>query len=384
MSYPPDYPLTQEKIQDIVIEDIIRQDIIDERFRLAALALLLTRRDDDESSNSVWISDSHYSLKRDLENSFKPQDTSYYYTEEEEEDSEFWDNTLSPIKDNELEPTTKKRAAPHDETPCPAPRGEAQTQARKRQRLDPAAATSEQQPPTTAAKDEAKGQQQQAAAKRQRVPAPPPPAAAAASSDKRVFKEDNSHLHPTLQMMLHGVSLSVAHPAAQKFLLRMDCDAINAIDLAKAVFDMGIRFSKTATAGEFDMVFRHLGESYVNPIRYFASNSTAKHRFFWKKIEAATGKPMPPDQLANSTRNDARLPPDAQVVPPVAPPGQPKQPGPGPAQRRVGLSSARHRPSGTLLKAEFIKEVDETTKLPLNERVRKWLDDIVPSQGRVD
>ncbi|KAJ3522391.1 hypothetical protein NM208_g12878 [Fusarium decemcellulare] len=373
-AFPHGGGLTQKQFHDILVRDFIEQEIIEDkrRIEIAALAALLLRRRnaDTESSNSV-----RRSLRDDLRHIqlTKQYETSYeYYDEDEEEDidedeeeeedeeddeddiddeEDSWDDDIFPVEEvtqPKPEPIARKRSVPHDETPRPAPKDQPQAQPMKRQRVDlPGAANK----PTV-----------QSTPKPQEKKKADPPATSNGWKPVYTGKTDNAHLPPLLRRTLHGTPMTMIHPAVEKALLAIDCDAAGAEDLANAFIDMGLRFGRVATTAEYDIVLSQLVNDYRDPIRYNGINEYFKHRFFWKKIQRVTGRELPPDPHEEFRKEREKKLEEERA-----------------AARRVALAKEKARPA---LKASFVKEVDEKTKLPLNERVKKWLEDIVTSENK--
>ncbi|KAF4976990.1 hypothetical protein FZEAL_6410 [Fusarium zealandicum] len=364
---PKDPGLGQKSLDDIVLQDMIKeeikdiivQDLIDDesedsgRLEIAALAaLLLARRNEDSGSSDYY-------------------DSSYeYYDEDEEEEDGFWDGSVSQMKKSELEPEpiSRKRGVPPDETPCPAPKDEPQAQPRKRQRVDSPAE----------AENSSLVEHRPAPGKTIKIRVP----SSENWQQSYNFQHNNSHLHPVLQESLHTARISLLHPAAQRFLLRMNCDAVGATDLAEAVVDMGIRFSKVANDEEYDIVFDDIdiehsrSVTYTPAVAYTARVEALRHLFFWKRVQIVTGRPIPPDPHG-PMREERRREREKKEQERRA-----KENGkiPGPLLSQAGVPANR-KPVG-MLKASSIKEIDEKTKLPLDERVRKWLSDVVSSESK--
>ncbi|KAJ4310941.1 hypothetical protein N0V84_010712 [Fusarium piperis] len=322
----------RQQIQDAVLKEIIHDEIIiEQRHELAALATLMLARakEEDASSNSY--------------------ETSYeYYEEDEEED---------PSSVEQPQPTSMKRSLPRNETQNTLPQ--------KRQRIDPTPAARPQLQPQQEIKN----------------PETPPEAKDWMPAPLTNFPTDNSHRHPVLQAVLRKSPIEYARPVAQTFLQEMDCDKLGAPDVAKAVFDMGIRYSRMASDNEFKIAFFMILANIRDAVRYNTGTPSEKHLVFWGIIQRLTHRDIPPDPFkapAKEPERKAEVKPEPRVairrtVPAPAPAREKAEPrrAPVPAPAPV-----REKPRGNL-KASLIKEVDEKTKIPLNERVRKWLDDVV-------
>ncbi|UPK97030.1 hypothetical protein LCI18_007965 [Fusarium solani-melongenae] len=320
-----------QQLREAVIREIIHEEIlIEQRHELAALATLLLSkaREEEDSSNSY--------------------ETSYeYYEEDEEEDEE------DPSSVEQPQPTGRKRTLPRNDAQIPVPQ--------KRQRINPTPAVHPQPPPP------------------QEIKRPETPPEAKNWMPTSMGSADNSHRHPVLQAALRKAPITYARPVAQTFLEELDCDKLGALDVAKAVFDMGIRYSKMASDDEFNIVFCVTLANPRDAIRYNIGTPSEKHMIFWGRVQRITHRAIPPDPFKTPVKQPERkaeVKPEPKVsttrtVPaPVREKVEPK-----PAARRVA-APVREKPRGNL-KASLVKEVDEKTKIPLNERVRKWLDEVV-------
>lgn len=259
-----------------------------------------------------------------------------------------------------------KRPLPRDETQNPAPQ--------KRQRIDLATLAARSQP-RAGTPPEAKDWMPTALAN---------------------FPADNSHRHPVLQAALRKSPIEYARPVAQIFLQKMDFDKDGALEVAKAVFDMGIRYSRMASDNEFNIAFCVTLANPRDAVKYNISTPSEKHLLFWSRIQRITHRQIPADPLkvpAKEPERKAEVKPEPNVtarrmVPAPAPAPAPAmeraEPRPVAARRAPAPApapaSVREKPRGNL-KASLIKEVDEKTKIPLNEKVRKWLDDVVSMSG---
>ncbi|KAL6353499.1 hypothetical protein LRP88_13994 [Fusarium phalaenopsidis] len=325
-----------QQFREAVIREIIHEEIlIEQRHELAALATLLlakTREEEEDSSNSY--------------------ETSYeYYEEDEEEDEE------DPSSVEQPQPTGRKRTLPRNDAQIPVPQ--------KRQRIDPTPAVHPQPPPP------------------QEVKRPETPPEAKNWMPTSMGSADNSHRHPVLQAALRKAPITYARPVAQTFLQELDCDKLGALDVAKAVFDMGIRYSKMASDDEFNIVFYVTLANPRDAVRYNIGTPSEKHMIFWGRVQRITHRDIPPDPFKTPVKQPERkaeVKPEPKVTTMRTVPAPVKEKAePKPAARRVAAPApapAREKPRGNL-KASLIKEVDEKTKIPLNERVRKWLDEVI-------
>ncbi|RSL68177.1 hypothetical protein CEP53_002693 [Fusarium sp. AF-6] len=330
-----------QAFREAVITEIIHEEIlIEQRHELAALATLLlakAQEEEDASSNSY--------------------ETSYEYYEEDEEEEE---EDPSSVEQPQPLPTTRKRPLPRVEMQNPVPQ--------KRQRVNPtpAAAQPQQSPPPREIK---------------RAETPPE---AKDWMPTLMGAADNSHRHPVLQAALRKCPIGYARPVAQTFLEELDCDKLGALDVAKAVFDMGIRWSRMATDDEFNIVFYVTLANPSDAVRYNIGTPSEKHKIFWGRVQRITHRDMPPDPFltpAKGTEKKAEVKPQPRlkITTTTVPAPMREKVEPRPAARRVAAPApapVREKPRGNL-KASLIKEVDEKTKIPLNERVRKWLDEVI-------
>lgn len=200
---------------------------------------------------------------------------------------------------------------------------------------------------------------------------------------------DNSHRHPVLQAALRKAPITYARPVAQTFLEELDCDKLGALDVAKAVFDMGIRYSKMASDDEFNIVFYVTLANPRDAVRYNIGTPSEKHTIFWGRVQRITHRAIPPDPFKTPVKAPERkteVKPQPRVTTRTVPAPVKEKVEPKPAARRVAAPApapAREKPRGNL-KASLIKEVDEKTKIPLNERVRKWLDEVISMDSSAD
>ncbi|KAI1017386.1 hypothetical protein LB505_004854 [Fusarium chuoi] len=384
--YPEGSGIDSKTIEDIVVQDIIKNEMTRrEQLDLAtALTVMLVAEAADETTTSYEYDDDEEYERRKIINKVEVEeeedddDDDEEEEEEEEEDedededdeyADVYDSTEDglydafddvssygslrflvldmPVENAEPEPITRKRALSREETPCPPPRNPA-----KRQKMDTSAVSEPPKPQASGTKE---------------------PASPSARPEWQQYggKEIPKSLIPRIvRSALLGTPLHALHPEAQSFLMAINFDLPGSKELACAVIDMGLRFSKTATRSEYKIVFKELLESHGRISMYNSShnNFEAQHKLFWNKVKKHTGKPVPPERLVE---HQARK------------------------RRRIAESYARNRAIHAeenakklalqkKLKEQFAKKMSEgeAKKLPLDERVKKWLKEIVPVQKK--
>ncbi|KAJ4270188.1 hypothetical protein NW762_001864 [Fusarium torreyae] len=354
--YPEGSGINSQLIENIVIEDIIKHDLRDsERADLAALlTVMIAAQHEEEASTSYeyydededvegYEDEEEYDEDEDEEEEEDEQDDEEEEDEDDEDDDypdegSMWDDLLMlvhnmPTENDESKPINRKRSLPCDETPCAPLRD----QSTKRQRIDTSAASKPlhaQGPATTQL---------------------------SASPSLR-----NSQLSTRLRSLLQGLPITEIHPGAQTFLLDLSWFIPGAEDMAKAAIDMGLRFSKTAKKNEYSIVFQHMIRNPLEAVMYNAcQEDEAQHILFWEKVQKMTGKEIPPERIKE--RREARNKREAEAT--------------ARWRARQAQEDAAKKTYQTL-KERFVKQVGEATKLPLNERVTKWLTEIVPVQKK--
>ncbi|KAF5722771.1 hypothetical protein FMUND_2420 [Fusarium mundagurra] len=384
--YPEGSGIDSKTIEDIVVQDIIKNEMTRrEQLDLAtALTVMLVAEAADETTTSYEYDDDEEYERRKVvhevqveeEEEEEDDDEEEEEEEEDDEDEEEYDEYADydstedglydafddvssygslrflvldmPVENTEPEPITRKRALSRDETPCPPPRNPA-----KRQKMDTSAVSEPPKPQGPETKERA--------------------ASPSARPEWQQYggKEIPKSLIPRIvRSALLGTPLHALHPEAQSFLMAINFDLPGSKELACAVIDMGLRFSKTATRSEYNIVFKELVESHGRVSMYNSAhnNFEAQHKLFWNKVKKHTGKPVPPERLVE---HQARK------------------------QRRIAESRARSRALHAeenakklalqkKLKEQFAKKMSEgeAKKLPLDERVKKWLKEIVPVQKK--
>ncbi|KAM0432919.1 hypothetical protein ACHAPT_004624 [Fusarium lateritium] len=353
---PPPGPASmaqQQQFHETMVREIIQQEIQEEilqeqRLEIAALAtLLLSRRDEDDASD--------YSYETSYE---------YYSDPDEDEDDDPSSLEQPPV-------AGRKRSLPRTETQPPVPQ--------KRPRIDPKPAAQPQPQP-------------------QKTEQPSTPKEAKDCEIPVGVKADNSHRHAVIQAALNGSAFEYCRPVAQIFLGELDCDKLGALDVAKAVYDMGIRFSKVASDDEFNIAFYLILANPRDAVLYNIGQRTEKHKIFWGRVSRITHRATPP--LDKPDKEELELERKAKEEKSQPKPATTRRaPAPRPVAREKLEPKSNFRrlfppnllpppvkekkPRGNL-KASLIKQVDEKTKIPLNERVRKWLDDVVPMESKAE
>nr|RBQ96802.1 hypothetical protein FVER53263_06283 [Fusarium verticillioides] len=387
--YPEGSGIDSKTIEDIVVQDIIKHEMTRrEQLDLAtALTVMLVAEAADETTTSYEYDDDEEYERRKVvhevqveqqqqqqqeEEEDEEEEEEEDEEEEEEEDDEYYDEYDStedglydafddmssygslrflvldmPVENAEPELITRKRALSREETPCPSSRNPA-----KRQKMDPSAVSEPPKPQASETQE---------------------PASPSVRPEWQQYggKEIPKSLIPRIvRSALLGTPLHALHPEAQSFLMAINFDLPGSKELACAVIDMGLRFSKTATRSEYNIVFKELVESHGRVAMYNSAhnNFEAQHKLFWNKVKKHTGKPVPPERLVE---HDAR---------------KRRQLAENRARSRALLAeqNAKKLALQKKLKEEFAKKMSEgeAKKLPLDERVKKWLKEIVPVQKK--
>ncbi|KAK2696717.1 hypothetical protein QWA68_004456 [Fusarium oxysporum] len=369
--YPEGSGIDSKTIENIVVQDIIKNDLTrSEQLDLAtALTVMLVAEAAEETTTSYEYDEEGEENERINEEEEEDDEEG----EEEEEDEEYgdvYDSTEDglydafddvssygslrflvldmPVENAEPEPITRKRALSHEETPCPPSRNPA-----KRQKIDTSGVSEPPKPQASETKD--------------------PVASPSARPEWQQYggKEIPKSLIPRIvRSALLGTPLHALHPEAQSFLMAVNFDLPGSKELACAVIDMGLRFSKTATRSEYSIVFKELVESQGRIMVYNSAhnNFEQQHMLFWNKVKKHTGKPVPPERLVEHQARKRR-----QIAEMYAR-----------NRARHAEENAKKLALQKKLKEQFAKKMSEgeAKKLPLDERVKKWLKEIVPVQKK--
>ncbi|KAF9773163.1 hypothetical protein IL306_009069 [Fusarium sp. DS 682] len=376
--YPEGSGVESKTIEDVVTEHIINNDMSTEsRYELAEdLIVLYAVHAAQQEAQELSTSYEYYEegeederINEDVEEEGgddqeeEEEEDSYDEDEESEEDDDIYDEFDDvtswgslrflvidmPAENEEPQPITRKRALTREETPCPPPKNPA-----KRQKTDISVVPKM----ITAQDSETKD-----------------PVAASSSARPEWLREDGGELRKSeiprkVRSVLLGTPLSSLHIEAQSFLLGMDFDRPYARDISMAVVDMGLRFSKTATRKEYSIVLNQMSERPVQAVMYNAAhnNFMHQHMLFWNKVNKATGKPNPPEKLVE--RREARRKLHAEFY--------------ARSRARLAEENAKKLAAQKKLKEQFAKKMSEgeAKKLPLDERVHKWLREIIPVQKK--
>ncbi|GKU04262.1 hypothetical protein FLAG1_06680 [Fusarium langsethiae] len=315
--------------------------------------------------------------------------------DEESDDGSEWDSLFllvhnMPTENDEPKATAQKRSSPRDDSPCPPPR----PQPEKRQKLDPSAASKppmvqdsgEDKPkPATRKRDLSIQQDADTPAtevpfpKRQRID-PPSVVANANDEDQDQAQEpkssvpsewlaphreelQNSQLPEPLRGILGRLPVSELHLEAQAFLLGLKYFDPTDDALAKAAIDMGLRFSKTAKGSEYKIVFEHLMRHPIQAVMYNACREDeAHHILFWEKVRNVTGKEVPPERLKE--RRERRAKREAEAM----------------ARFNARKAAEEAKRESQMLKEKYVSQIGEASKLPLKEKVGRWLAEIVKAE----
>ncbi|KAM0350105.1 hypothetical protein ACHAPU_003268 [Fusarium lateritium] len=368
--YPPGSGIDSKRIEDLVMGDIIKHEIRRSEQVAAILTkvMLAAQQEDDASSSYEYYDDDENEEEYeqgDYEEDEQEFEEDYDDDEEEEEEEEEDDDDESeeesqydtnewaslfllvngmPTENEEPKSLTRKRSLPRDETPCPPPKG----QSAKRQRMDPSVASRAVRA-------------QEAETNELDMPSSVPSEWLSPQPDLR-----NSQLPAPLRTLLQGTPISELHLEAQAFLLSLDYLAPGAQDMGKAAIDMGIRFSKTARKNEYNIVLKHMASSPLQAVMYNACHDEeAQHMLFWEKVQDVTGRDIPLERIKERRERCEKRRAEYFAI-----------------SRARQVEEEAKRKTYQNLKERFVKQIGEATKLPLDEKVIKWLSEIVPIRKR--
>ncbi|KAF4995812.1 hypothetical protein FGRMN_4874 [Fusarium graminum] len=363
--YPPGSGIDSKRIEDLVMGDIIKQEIRrSEQVAAILTKVMLAAQQEDDASSSYEYYDDDENEEEYEEGDYEEDEPEFEedYDDEEEEDddddesqeeSEYDTNEWAslfllvngmPTENEEPKSLTRKRSLTRDETPCPPPEG----QPAKRQKTNPSVATRAVRT-------------QEAETNELDMPSSVPSEWLSPQPDLR-----NSQLPAPLRTLLQGTAISELHLEAQAFLLSLDYSAPGAKDMGKAAIDMGIRFSKTARRNEYNIVLKHMASSPLQAVMYNACHDEeAQHILFWEKVQDVTGRDIPPERIKERRERCEKRRAEFLAI----------------SRARQAEEEAK-RKTYQNLKERFVKQIGEATKLPLNEKVTKWLSEIIPIRKR--
>ncbi|RBR21540.1 uncharacterized protein FIESC28_04808 [Fusarium coffeatum] len=311
---------------------------------------------------------------------------------EESDDGSEWDSLFllvhnMPVENEEPKSIVRKRSLPRDDSPCPPPR----PQAAKRQKIDPLAASKapvvqdsgkDAPTPVTRKRGLITTQDETPATevpltKRQRL------APSANEKDDADLKGQetrslvpsewlapqeelqNTQLPAYLQGLLGRLPISELHPEAQEFILGLNYSDPSYEDMAKTGIDMGLRFSKTAKTSEYKIVFHHMMRHPIQAVMYNACRADeAQHHLFWEKVRNVTGKEIPPERIKE--RRERRAQREAEAM----------------ARFKARKAAEEARKESRMLKEKYVSQIGEASKLPLKEKVGRWLAEIVQAEKK--
>ncbi|KAM0232364.1 hypothetical protein ACHAPO_007852 [Fusarium lateritium] len=319
--------------------------------------------------------------------------------DEESDDGSDWDSLFllvhnMPTENDEPKSTARKRSLPRDDTPCPPPR----PQPAKRQKLDPSVApkapvvqdSGEEEPKSVTRKRRLIAQQDADTPatevpfpKRQRMDSP---AVVANPNDEDREQEqaqeakssvpsewlvphreelENSQLPETLRGILGRLPVNELHYEAQSFLLNLKYFDPTDDALAKAAIDMGLRFSKTAKSSEYKIVFEHMMKHPIQAVMYnVCKEDEAQHILFWEKVRNVTGKEIPPERIKERRQKRAKR--EAEAM----------------ARFNARKAAEEAKRESQMLKEKYVSQIGEASKLPLKEKVGRWLAEIVKAEKK--
>ncbi|KAG5658306.1 hypothetical protein KAF25_010487 [Fusarium avenaceum] len=367
--YPPGSGIDSKLIEDIVMGDIIKHEIRRSEQVAAILTkvMFVAQQEDDASSSYEYYDEEEEEYEeadydqneQDYEQEFEEDYDDDEEDEEEEEseseeESEYDTNEWAslfllvngmPTENEESKSLTRKRSSTYDEASCPPP----QAPAAKRQRMEPSIASRVVRTQDT----ETKEMDMPSSVPSEWLSAPQP-------------NLRNSQLPAPLRTLLQGTPISELHQEAQAFLLALDYLAPGANDMGKAAIDMGIRFSKTARKNEYSIVLKHMLNSPLQAVMYNACrDEEAQHILFWEKVQSVTGRDIPPERIKDRRERCEKRKAEFLAI----------------SRARQAEEEAKKKTYQNL-KERFVKQIGEATKLPLDEKVSKWLSEIVPVQRK--
>lgn len=153
--------------------------------------------------------------------------------------------------------------------------------------------------------------------------------------------------YPTMESIIPVIVFKRLPPSCQKRLTEIDMSICGAVDLVKGIAELGARFGKTATETELLIGYEKMQEDAMTSVLFNALSSEVKHILFWQWIQEATGKKPP--EVPERYQTIKLKTPLAPVV-------------------------------DTRLRTHLVKQIDAKGPGALDERVRKWMDNIIASQ----
>ncbi|KAM0274731.1 hypothetical protein ACHAPA_000835 [Fusarium lateritium] len=363
--YPPGSGIDSKLIEDIVMGDIIKHEIRRSEQVAAILTkvMLVAQQEEDASSSYEYYDEDEeeyeeadydedeQDFEEDYDDDEEEEDEDESESEEESEyDSNEWASLFllvngMPTENEEPKSLTRKRSLTRDETPCPPPKAPAA----KRQRMEPLVASRAVRTQDT----ETREMDMPSSVPSEWLSAPQP-------------NLRNSQLPAPLRNLLQGTPITELHQEAQAFLLALDYLAPGGKDMGKAAIDMGIRFSKTARRNEYSIVLKHMLSSPLQAVMYNAcQDEEAQHILFWEKVQSVTGRDIPPERIKERRERCERRKAEFLAI----------------SRARQAEEEAKKKTYQNL-KERFVKQIGEATKLPLDEKVSKWLSEIIPVQRK--
>ncbi|KAG8667150.1 hypothetical protein FPOAC2_12304 [Fusarium poae] len=358
--------------------------------------------EDEESEESEEDFEEEYD---DEEEETEGSEESEESGDEESDDGSDWDSLFllvhnMPTENDEPKSTARKRSLPRDDTPCPPPR----PQPAKRQKLDPSAASkppmvqdSGEEEPKPVTRKRRPITQQDADTPATEVPFPkrqridPPVMVANANDEDREEEQtqtqtqtqeakssvpsewlaphreelENSQLPEPLRGILGRLPVNELHYEAQTFLLSLKYSDPTDDALAKAAIDMGLRFSKTAKSSEYKIVFEHIMKHPIQAVMYnVCKEDEAQHILFWEKVRNVTGKEIPPERIKERRQKRAKR--EAEAM----------------ARFNARKAAEEAKRESQMLKEKYVCQIGESSKLPLKEKVGRWLAEIVKAEKK--
>nr|CEG05390.1 unnamed protein product [Fusarium clavum]CEG05926.1 unnamed protein product [Fusarium clavum] len=90
----------------------------------------------------------------------------------------------------------------------------------------------------------------------------------------------------------------------------------------------------------------------------------AQHHLFWEKVRNVTGKEIPPERIKE--RRERRAQREAEAM----------------ARFKARKAAEEARKESRMLKEKYVSQIGEASKLPLKEKVGRWLAEIVQAEKK--
>lgn len=154
--------------------------------------------------------------------------------------------------------------------------------------------------------------------------------------------------YPTADTLVPAIVFQRLPRSTQNFLRGVDMSTPGALILARSIAELGARFGQIATEEQLIIGYKRLSQSTRMPALFNALTPESKYVLFWKWVQEATGKYTPAPALTRPPVSSAEIKTQTPAV-------------------------------DTRLKTHLVKQIDARGPGVLDERVRKWMDNIIPS-----